>query len=335
MDFRLKQFFATKLIIARKIFGNWRARRRLHSGVLESTHGSTHGLLLQNIDSSVDYINLQFVDYLECSGLKSSQLAGMRVLELGFGDNVGVALRFVSAGAERVVCLDKFYSKQDPTYQTEIYRRLREDLTDAEKLRFDEAIELNSGCNLNSEKILCFYGSDLEDQPDVLRMKPFDLVISRSVIQEIYDPDKLFGAMNDILAKGGMMLHKIDLSDLGMFRKVGINPLTYLTIPEWIYDLMVKYSGEPNRKLLDYYRQKMNEFSYDAKILITGIIGVGDCGKGDLRPHKEHIKKNVDYPESTLDTIREIRPRLIRKFRELSNEELMVDGIFIVARKLA
>src|SRR4030095_11991202 len=98
---------------------------------------------------------------------------------------------------ERVVCLDKFYSQQDPTYQTEIYRRLREGLTDAEKLRFDEAIELNSGCNLNSEKILCSYGSDLEDQPDVLRMKPFDLVISRSVIQEIYEPDKLFGAMND------------------------------------------------------------------------------------------------------------------------------------------
>ncbi|MGI8731735.1 MAG: hypothetical protein ACR2LM_00335 [Pyrinomonadaceae bacterium] len=45
----------------------------------------------------------------------------MKVFELGFGDNVGVALKFIAAGATKVVCLDKFYSKRNLEQQRKIY----------------------------------------------------------------------------------------------------------------------------------------------------------------------------------------------------------------------
>ena len=51
-------------------------------------------------------------------------------MEIGHGDNLGVALRFLAAGAAEVICLDKFYSKRDPERQREIYLALRAQLDD-------------------------------------------------------------------------------------------------------------------------------------------------------------------------------------------------------------
>ena len=43
----------------------------------------------------------------------------------------------------------------------------------------------------------------------------------------------------------------------GMFSSSGMHPLTFLTIPDSVYRLMTIDSGKPNRKLINYYRQKM------------------------------------------------------------------------------
>jgi hypothetical protein len=321
------------LIIAAKIVDNWRMKRRFEAGNTESLHGATHSLFFKEISESLDYINVQFDDYLNYSGLSLAQLKGMRVFELGFGDNVGVALKFIAAGVERAVCLDKYYSKRDLEHQRQIYLALRETLNEEEKQRFDEAIDLSTTIELNPEKVLCIYGTDVENAKQLFEMEKFDLAVSRGAIQDIYNPDAAFAAMDKLLAGGGFMLHKIDLSDQGMFRDNRMNPLTYLTISESVYRLMAVDSGKPNRKLMNYYRRVMNELGYDTKLLITGIIGVGVCGKGDLHPHKEKIELNEDYTEASLQMVREVRSRLTSEFRAMPEEELIVDGIFIIARK--
>lgn len=335
MTAQLKQLAkkSKTLIVAAKIVDNWRMKRRFAAGNTESLHGATHSIFFKDISESLDYIKVQFDDYLRYSGLTLDELKGMRIFELGFGDNVGVALRFIAAGAERAVCLDKYYSKRDQEQQRQIYSALRETLSDKEKERFDEAINLETGIDLNPDKVLCIYGTDVENADQLFEMEKFDLAISRGAIQDIYNPDAAFAAMDRILAPGGYMLHKIDLSDQGMFRENGMNPLTYLTISESVYRLMAIDSGKPNRKLISYYRQVMNELGYDTKLLVTGIIGVGVCGKGDLHPHKEKIALNVDYPESTLQKVREIRSRLVSPYRAMPDEELIIDGIFLIARK--
>jgi hypothetical protein len=92
-------------------------------------------------------------------------------------------------------------------------------------------------------------------------------------------------------------------------------------------------SGKPNRKLMSYYQDVMRKMDYDTKVLITGIIGMGDPEKGVLHPHKEKIALGEDYTEASIDLVKNIRSRLIGKFKELPDGELLVDGIFIVARK--
>jgi len=316
-------------IIGYKIYDNWRIKRRTARGVADTIHGSTHSR--NSLSESLAYINVQFNDYLQYSGLTRQMLIGKRVFELGFGDNFGVALKFLAVGAAHAVCLDKFYAKRDDGQQRKIYLALRDTLSYEERRRFDEAIDLTRGIQLNPTRLKCIYGYDVEAAPELSEAEPFDLMISRVAIQDIYSPDDAFSAMDRMLTPGGYALHKIDLSDQGMFRDLGMNPLTFLTISEPIYRLMAVDSGKPNRKLTDYYRHKMTELGYNAKLLVTSVIGTS--GKGDLYPHKEKISPGADYSRSTLSYVRELRPSLASAFRDLPDEELIVDGIFVIARK--
>jgi len=206
-------------------------------------------------------------------------------------------------------------------------------LTAAQKKLFDEAVDLSKGVEINDKKIHCIYGVDVENSQELKIADHFDLVVSRGAIQDIYEPEAAFRAMDRFLKPGGRMLHKIDLSDQGMFRENAKNPLTFLTISEPIYRLMAIDSGKPNRKLMSYYQDIMKKMGYDSKMLITGIIGMGVPGKGGLHPHKEKIALGEDYTQAALDLVKTIRPRLIPRFKELSDAELLVDGIFLVARK--
>lgn len=317
------------MLVAYKIYHNWQFKKRFASGNPESLHGSTHSRF--DLAASLNYINAQFDDYLQYSGLTREWQRGKRVFELGFGDNIGVALKFIAAGAAQVVCLDKFYAKRDTDNERQIYQRLRETLSDEERRLFDEAVELRDGVKINADKIKCIYGVDIQDSRELAGAEPFDLALSRGAIQDIFDPGPALAAMDRLLAPGGYMLHKIDLSDQGMFRRYGMNPLTFLTISDSVYRMMAEGSGKPNRKKMSYYRKLLEELGYDTKILITDIIGRG--GMGDLYPHKEHIELNADYSEAALSLVHGVRPKLSESFKNMTDEELLVDGIFVVARK--
>jgi SAM-dependent methyltransferase len=316
-------------LVAYKIYHNWQFKRRFASGNTESLHGSTHSHI--PLSDSLAYINAQFEDYLRYGELTPESLAGKRIFELGFGDNIGVALRFLAVGAGHVVCLDKFYSKRDNEQERQIYLALRETLNEEERGRFDEAVDLTGEIKINTALLECIYGVDVENSEELKNAEPFDFVISRGAIQDIFEPDAAFAAMNRILKPGGVMLHKIDLSDQGMFREYGMNPLTFLTIADSVYRLMAEGSGKPNRKKMSYYRGLLENLGYDVKILITDIIGRG--GRGDLSPHKEQIAHGVDYTDETLSLVQEVRPKLSAGFKNMSDEELLVDGIFVIARK--
>jgi len=316
------------LIIAAKIYQNWQMRRRFASGVIETEHGSSHRS--KSLIESLSYIEEQFADYLRYSGLTPDELQGKKILELGFGDNVGVALKFLAAGADRVVGVDKFYSSRNPEHEREIYLALRERINERERERFDEAIDLREGVKFNETRLRVINGLDLEQAATMLTDEGilFDIIVSRAVIEEIFEPGQVFNAADRVLAPGGLSIHKIDLSDYGIFADGGMHPLTFLTIPDWVYRRMATDSGIPNRKLIGYYKKEMNELGYSARFLVTGIVG-----RAPLVPHQEQVELGSDYTTDTLKLVEEIRPRLCSQFRDLKDEELMINGIFLVARK--
>ena len=313
-------------IILYNIYSNWSAKRQFKSGDIEATSGSTHTKLI--LAESLDYIGQVFDDYLKYSGISINMLQDKRVLEIGPGDNSGVAIKFLLAGAKQVVGLDKFFSKQDWKQQSQIYQALREQLNDGEKQIIDEVVNLDEGIVGDSQKLLHIYGTGIEEAGKIFEPESFDFIVSRAVFEHLFEPDIAFSVMDRLLLPGGYMIHKIDFRDHGMFSDKH-HPLTFLTIPNWIYKLMTYDSGKPNRRLISYYRRKTNELGYDTNLLITQIVG----SESEILPHKETITFDVDYYDSTLSLLNEIRPHLQAEFREMPNEDLMVSGVFLVARK--
>lgn len=75
---------------------------------------SSHKLIdTLSINENLKYINNVVEDYFKVSLLPYNSILDKRILEVGPGDNFGVALKFLALGASQVVCLDKFIIKRN------------------------------------------------------------------------------------------------------------------------------------------------------------------------------------------------------------------------------
>jgi SAM-dependent methyltransferase len=322
------------ILIGYTILHSSQVRMQLAMGNFRSKTGATHASL--TLEQSVAYIKRQFDEYLYYGQLKQEDLKDKEILEGGPGDNLGVALRMLAAGAKRMVCMDKFDSRHDAEQERRIYLRVRESLDPEQAKRFDEAVDLTKGIKFNPERIQAIYGRGMEMIGDTFDKNTFDMIVSRGVIQEIFDGDRVFSGMEKALRPGGIMLHKVDLRDYGLFSGNGHNPLTFLTIPRWVYKLMAQNSDRQGRRMVDYYRGQVQKYGYDWKIYVSSVIQRGyPVPVPEVMPHKEKLTLGVDYTEDTLAMVREIRPHLQKQFQHLSDEDLMTSAIFMVARKKA
>ena len=318
-----------RLTIAYRICDNLRERTGFAIGRISHSNGSTFRRHATP-ETSVNYIRQQFDDYLHYSGLSPEQLGGRRILEIGHGDNYGIALLCLAHGAKQVICLDKYYSVRDSKWEHAVYTLLRNGLDHPLRQRFDEAIQLREGIHLNPEKLAPVYGVKLEEADQRFGPASFDLIISRAVVQYLAF-DGAFAVMDRMLAPHGSMIHRIDLRDIGMFTNGGLHALTFLTVPDRFYRWMASDSPQPNRKRINEYRQKMKDLGYTSKFLITRVLG----REHEVVPHPARLVLGENYTEESLRLLKVIRPKLVKQFRDLPDEDLLVTGIFLVAQKPA
>jgi SAM-dependent methyltransferase len=172
-------------------------------------------------------------------------------------------------------------------------------------------------------------GIAVEEAAEVLDQASFDLIVSRAVLEHLYDPEAAFGGMDRLLAPGGAMAHKVDFRDHGMFTDGGMHPLTFLTISDRIYRLMTQHSGRPNRHLVDFYRRMLHEYGYEGSLLVTRLVGPGE----EVVPHTETPDLHDERGRRALALVESIRPDLQPRFAELSTPDLAIAGIFLSARK--
>lgn len=287
--------------------------------------GATH--IEMNLDESLGYITQVYQDYLTYGGLKPEDLMGKRVLELGPGDSFGVALAFLSAGAEQVVCQDRFAPRRDTAHHQQVYAAQREKLLGEERARFDAAF-LPDG-RFNGKKLLALVGEPFEAAGARLEAASFDLIVSRAVLEHVADLPAAYAQMHRLLRPGGLMLHKVDFRDHGMFTALGQHPLTFLTVPPGLYQHLVRYSGKPNRQLLSEHRRLLQGLGFETRFFITHVINHDK----EVLPHQPALRLGVDFTEADLEQVQQIRPRLATPFRPLPDEELLVSGVFMVAKK--
>jgi len=309
---------------------NMLATIKQRRGTYVSRSGATHRRYRHDVRESISYINTVFEDYLLYGNLRPEDLRGQRVLEVGPGDNLGVALKFISKGAAEVVCLDRFRTDRDELQQIEIYKALLTTFNEEDWRLARSAITFSGGyLEFDERKVKYISNIAVEGAHPLFQEESFDLIVSRAVLEHVFNLDKAFLNMSLWLKVGGSLLHKVDLRPHGMFPGHS-NPLTFLTIPGFLWPLMVRNTGQPNRKRVNYYREKLGKLGiYDFEIYVTHIFG----NEGEILPHKLSLGFGEDYDATNVELVRQIRKRLDKEFESLSDEELLIAGIFLRAYK--
>jgi SAM-dependent methyltransferase len=296
--------------------------RRHHSGATHTGFGFT-------IDQSVDYIRGCGRDYIRYAGIEEGDLHGKAILEVGPGDNLGVALYFLAKGARRVACVEAFDPIVDERRNVLIYRRLLESFGPAERARAEQAIRIVDERTVEfAPRLLhCHYRTRIEDAPRRLAGETFDIVLSRAVLEHVADVERGWAAMAELLEPPGAMWHKVDFKNHGYFEQ--LHPLYFLTCRDRYWGLISAPDPTLNRRRIDTYRRLAAEVFRESKVYLTHVLQ----GK-EILPHVERLVPGVHYGERELELIRQIRPRLVSPFREMTDEELLVSGIFVICHGL-
>jgi SAM-dependent methyltransferase len=301
------------LTCAYYLFDDWRARRQLASGQLETSSGARHADL--DIDASLAYVERVYGDYLAYGGLK--HFSGS-VAEIGPGDSFAVALRALGDGAEHVHAIDRWVSRRDVQAQRRIYGALAE--------RYNLGHLFNGAPGEDTIQGLTYHAGQPAETFFATCGLRFNAILSRAVIEHLYDP---LGALDDMAASlepGGIMIHRIDLRDHGMF--AGHHPLTLLTLRDVWHRRMTRGAGRPNRVLVDAYRDWLERSGLHGKLTISRLVGFGD----ELTP-APWGGLDEDAKTRALTSVRAIRPRLANRFKSMADEDLAVAGLVLVARK--
>lgn len=304
---------------------SWLVRERLGLGNPTGAMGATHRR--PDLERSVAYIDRVFNDYLRYGDLEAADLEGKAVLELGPGDSYGVALRFLAAGAARVHAVERVLAWSDPVYQRQVYEAIVAGLPAVERKRAEAVLDLSGEeARFDPAALSVEEGVPFEEASAGLVDSSFDVIVSRAVVEHIFDTDTAFAEMARLLTPTGTMAHKIDIEDHGLFTGAGLHPLTFMTIPAPLYRLMIENTGQPNRKPLPYYRRLAERLGLDARLFVSNLIG----REGELVPHLEVVPAaELAAPEALVE---EIRPKLVEPFRSMTATDLAVSGVFLVAR---
>ena len=310
----VRQFIKSSvpLVCAYYLVDDWRTARRIRRGDLRTDSGRRHAGL--SLEASIAYVERVYRDYLTYG--ETTRLFGT-VAEIGPGDNFGVALLALADGAEAVHAIDRFYSKRDPEAQARIY---------AEICRRRNATHLFSG--RPGEATLQGLVYRAGDPAEVYFRdcgEAYDFIVSRAVMEHLYEPLEALDHMARALRPGGRLIHRIDLRDHGMF--AGHHPLTFLTIPGVAYERMVAASGRPNRVMLPSYRAWLENSGLPGSLKVTRLIGV--ASEFDPSPWDE-LPENARA--HALAAVSQIRPRLREPFRSMASNDLAVSGCVLVAR---
>jgi SAM-dependent methyltransferase len=296
---------------------------RLISGPIGTDSGSTHATL--SATESLSYIEEVFTDYKKYGGLE--KFFG-RVAEIGPGDSAGVALLMRGDGCTQIDLVDRYLSHRNPEQQSRIYEALAQKYKlDSLKTKdfWDERALAGITWRIGQASEI-YFSKCAQEQGEI-----YDFIVSRAVLEHLYDP---LSALQDMVAcvkPGGRMFHKIDFRDHNMFSQTH-HELTFLEVPSSIYPLMVRNSGRPNRILLHRYRTILesmkNSGLIDYSILVTRLVSVGE-----ITPHEIFENIPIDKRQQAINFVEEHRKKFAMEFRDIDNQDLAISGIFLTVTK--
>jgi SAM-dependent methyltransferase len=308
------------LYSTRLVYTNLRQRLGYQLGDIGTDSGRAHSHA--SLDDSLKYIRDVFEDYRHYAGI--DRFYG-RVAEVGPGDSCGVGILFLQDGCTQVDLVDKYYSRRDANHQARIVQRL----TEANPALFRPGVGIcaNECTEGQIVGLSRHYGQQASAEIFFRENRGYDFIVSRAVLEHVDDPRASLAGMAAALNRGGVLLHKVDLTDHEMFTPEH-GDLTFLRFRDWYYALIARGSGRPNRILVDRYRSILDSTGLDYRILVTKLIGVGP-----IAPHVEWDDIDQSLRDKAVSAVRKVQGTLARNFRCKESKDLAVSGIFIVAQK--
>ncbi len=175
-------------------------------------------------------------------------LAGKRILELGPGDLLGVALLLYARGAESVDCIDRFDLERLTPANLAIYRLILDRLEGGARERAVSAfVDGRPERGLRPDAIRYMVGKDGLSGA----VGQYDLIVSRAVLEHVNDIGRTMRDIATALRPDGLSIHQVDLKSHGLDR---YQPFDFLTWPDSLYRAMYSHKGFPNRWRVDAYR---------------------------------------------------------------------------------
>jgi len=132
----------------------------------------------------------------------------------------------------------------------------------------------------------------------------FDIIVSRSVLEHVYDLEETYASCRRLLSTGGLMIHKVDLTN---HSDVERHPLQFLTYSQLLWAFMSSNISRINRSRWPDHRASLERNRF--------VI--------------EHFEVTGRY---TRQQVQGIRARLASRFRTMSDDDLAIAGFFVVAR---
>lgn len=296
---------------------------RLRLGRIDSDCGALHATL--DAVESVRYIEEVVADYERYGAV--SRFRGVAA-EVGPGDSAGVAMLLRGEGCDEVHLVDRYASHRDPEHHRVVYDALatRHRL---EHLRrgstWDERALAGIEWKVGHPAERYFADAARAGHPR------YDLIVSRAVMEHLYDP---LGAMADMvrcLRPGGRMLHKVDLRDHGMFSEHH-DELTFLSTPALVHRLMTRSSGRPNRVLAHRYRETLERLrraeGIRYRMLVTALVG-----GVPIEPHRAYGEIDPDLREEAERRVAARRHTLAHELRAAPDADLATAGVFLVVER--
>jgi len=320
---------SVRKVVDRSVFlsslNYWKGQVMYRVGLAGHLSGATHARL--DLDASVRYVEDVVADYLQYAEVTPDFLVGKDVLEIGPGDNLGVALGLIARGARSVTCLDRFDPQLDDRRNAAIYRRQLERLDADARTRAEAAILRVDVVvvEFDPTRIRCQYGIPIEAASAHFGASSFDLILSRAVLEHVRDVDLAWTSMVHLLVPGGQMWHKVDFRNHGKFGQ--FHPLHFLTVSDRIWDMITAPDPTLNRERTPTYL-RLARGSFDSvRCYQTHVLE-----NVEMRPHPDALEFGRDYGHAERELVAAIRPRLIDRFRDLSDEDLLSSGIFLICR---
>jgi hypothetical protein len=207
------------------------------------------------IDRAVDY-DFSVVDgWLECleefCGEKVD-LSGKRVLELGPGADLGVALILLAGGAASYTAFDvhRLADAAGPEFYDKLLSKLA-DRADAADLR--RQLALTQDGSPDKLRYECSGDFDLS----VLAESSIDLIVSQAAFEHFDDPRRTIAQATKLAAAGATLIVEIDLSTHTRWIR-DRDPLNIYRYRDSFYGSM-KFRGSPNRVRPNEYRKMLSD----------------------------------------------------------------------------